>query len=94
MADIDRPSGRHTWLLEQYEPGAPASLLHARLRELTTAAAREAAGVIVLASVVLPADEQALCLLESASANAIAQVCRDSRFRADRLVQVEPTTQS
>jgi hypothetical protein len=92
MAEMDRSAQRQTWLLELYEPGATATVLHGRIREMAVAARRGGA-VVVLASVVVPEDEQALCLVEARTASAIRKVCRQSRFRPDRLIRVEPATE-
>jgi hypothetical protein len=79
------------WLLEQYEPGASVRQLHQRVRALAAVAARSgtARAVRLIAGTVLPDDEEALCLLEAESAQAIRVICRKSRFRVDRLVRVD-----
>ena len=80
----------HIWLLEHYEPGAPSSLLRGRLESMTEAAG--ATGVRVIVAAILPAEEEALCLVEADTPNAIRAVCRRSDFRVDRLTRVEPVT--
>jgi hypothetical protein len=80
------------WLVELYEPGASRSVLQHRLRALAGAASH--CDVVVVASVVVPEDEQALCLLLADTASAIRRVCRVSRFRVDRCIRVEPAMQS
>jgi len=79
------------WLLEQYEPGASVRQLHQRVRALAAVAARSGTtrAVRLIAGTVLPDDEEALCLVEAESAQAIRVVCRKSRFRVDRLVRVD-----
>jgi hypothetical protein len=80
------------WLLEQYEPGASVRQLHQRVRALAVAVAARsgtARAVRLIAGTVLPDDEEALCLLEAESAQAIRVICRKSRFRVDRLVRVD-----
>lgn len=89
MADTSG-GARTTWLIEHFEPGATREVLHARLRDLATAADRSADAVVVVASVVIPADEQALCLVEAERARTVRAVCQESRLRPDRLTRVEP----
>ena len=82
---------RTVWLLEHYEPGAPAPLLRQRIQAMAaTASSKARPAVRLIAGAVLPKDEEALCLLEATSAHAIRAVCRESRFRVDRLTRVEP----
>jgi hypothetical protein len=92
MADDTAMHERRVWLLEHYEPGAPALLLHQRIRAMAAAALamRSSGTVRVIVGAVLPRDEGALCLLEADTTRAIRAVCRRSQFRVDRLTRVEP----
>lgn len=85
----ERLRGATTYLVEQYWPGiTPDAFRAASERVRTTAEVMSHAGTPVqyLRSIMVPADESAICMVDAPSRESIEQLYARAEVRFDRIV--------